>query len=371
MNQPARGDIVVVKVGSSSITDPDGSLSADALVSLTDQLAAVRSAGARPVLVTSGAIATGRGVAPSKNGAEDLADLQALAAIGQGILMSMYANLLSARKVQAAQVLLTAQDIGDRSSYLNTRSTIHRLLDWGVIPIINENDTTATDEITLGDNDRLSALVASLIGASVLIILTDTAGVFSGDPRLNGRATLIEDVKQIDVELEQVAGGPGDVGTGGMATKIAAAKIASWSGIRCTVADAREPDVISRAWRGEVVGTRIHARTPALPARKVWIAFARPPSGSLVVDDGAARALTTTGASLLSVGIVRLVGQFSSGEVVDIVQGQSRLLAKGIVRTSSEELARAIDGRASLERDAGNTPLRLVAVHRDDMVVTD
>jgi len=293
---------------------------------------------------------------------EDLADLQAMAAIGQGILMETYSRLLGERGIQVGQVLLTAHDFGDRSAYLNARATLQRLTAWGVLPVINENDTTATDEITLGDNDRLSALVAALTRARMLILLTDTAGLHSEDPRLNREAPLIEEVEQIDSELEAAAGGPGLHGRGGMATKVAAAKIASWSGVPCVIAYAFEPNVLARAVDGDSPGTRIRPRSKPMPSRKVWIAFARLSAGRIVVDEGAARAVTSRGGSLLSVGIVGSRGFFDSGSVVDVVDRRGQLIARGITRTGTADLPSA-PGTAATERSG------TVVIHRDDMVV--
>ena len=296
----------------------------------------------------------------SKPARGDLTDLQALAAVGQGILMARYADIFNSRDTQVAQVLLTARDFWERATYLNARATLQRLCSWGVVPIVNENDTTATDEITLGDNDRLSALVATLIPTAMLILLTDTAGIYERDPRLDAEASLIEEVTQIDAALENAAGGPGSpVGSGGMATKVAAAKIASWSGIPCTIAAAGEPDVVLRAWHGESIGTRVRARRTSMPARKTWIAFARPPSGSLCVDAGAVRALTAGGASLLRVGIRDASGKFASGDVVDVVDDGRVLVAKGITRLGADDLAAA----------SGSGLDRGVVIHRDDMVL--
>jgi glutamate 5-kinase len=351
----------VVKVGSSSITASDGSISEDQMRALVDGLAALVAEGVRPVLVTSGAIATGRGLVRSQPSRGDLTDLQALAAVGQGILMAHYAEVFKSRGTQVAQLLLTARDFWDRTSYLNARSTLQRLCAWGIVPIVNENDTTATDEITLGDNDRLSALVATLIPASMLILLTDTAGLYERDPRLDTEASLIEEVTQIDADLENAAGGPGSsVGSGGMATKVAAAKIASWSGIPCTIAAAREPNVVVRAWHGESVGTRVRARPTSMPARKAWIAFARPPGGSLCIDAGAVRALTSAGGSLLRVGLKHTSGDFAAGDVVDVQDENGHVVAKGIVRLGAHDVA---------DPDSRSESARGIVVHRDDMVI--
>lgn len=363
VRRPAR-PIVVVKVGSSSVTTAAGDISEPALATLTSQLAAAAHTGARPILVSSGAIATGRGAMPPGTTAGAMDELQALAAIGQGLLMARYTQLLSGHGLAAGQVLFTAHDFGDRTAYLNSRRTVQRLLAWNVIPIVNENDTTATDEISFGDNDRLAALVAALVGADLLLILTDTEGIYSADPRLHAEASLIEEVAEIDAAIEAIAGGSSSgVGSGGMATKVAAARLAAWSGLPCVIARADLPDVVARAVAGDPVGTRIFPRQPRLPARKGWIAFARTPRGRLTVDSGAVRALCSAGGSLLPVGVASVTGHFDAGDAVEIIGPDDRLIAKGLVSTSSTALAAMV----------GNTKthpaLPVEVVHRDNLVV--
>lgn len=266
----------------------------------------------------------------------------------------------------SAQVLLTARDFGERTAYLNARRTLARLLAWGVVPVINENDTVATDEITFGENDRLAALVATLVGANLLLILTDIPGVFSSDPRLVADATLVDEVTDFDHALAAAtAGRPGSAaGSGGMASKIAAARIAAWSGIPCVIAQASEPDVMRRAVAGETVGTRVRAQPDRMAARKVWIAFAQATRGRLRVDEGAVDAICRRGRSLLPVGIQAVEGQFEPGEAVEIVDAGSTLVAKGLARSSADVL-REVAARGPEKRDApGET-----AVHRDDLVV--
>jgi glutamate 5-kinase len=356
---------VVVKVGSSSITDAAGRLSDEALRPLIAQLAALAEAGTPPVLVTSGAIASGRG-SMHRAPRSDIAELQALAAVGQGLLMARYARLFGSHSRGVGQVLFTAHDFGDRTAYLNARHTLTRLLDWGVVPIVNENDTTATEEISLGENDRLAALVAAMLRADLLVILTDTPGIFSSDPRLSTEASLIEEVAGVDAELEAVAGSSqSGIGTGGMATKVAAAKIASWSGVPCVIAGAAEPDVLRRLCAGEAVGTRVHARARALPARKVWIAFALRAGGRVVIDDGAARALREHGGSLLPVGMRSVEGDFAARTAVEVMTAGGDLVAKGLSPVSAVVL-RTMCGKHGRELPTG-APIE--ALHRDDLVV--
>ncbi len=359
-----RAATVVVKVGSSSITESDGALSGSALDALVDQLGALARGGARPLLVSSGAIAAGRraiGVA-----AREIDALQGLAAVGQGLLIAEYTRRFAAHDVRVAQVLLTARDFGDRGAYLNARRTLERLLSWNVVPVINENDTTATDEITFGDNDRLAALVATLVGADLLLILTDTAGVFSADPRLSAEASLIDEVTHLDASLEAATSDvPGTtMGSGGMASKIAAARIAAWSGVPCVIAGAATAGVVTRVVAGEPVGTLVRARPQRMPARKVWIAFAQAARGRLVIDEGAVEAISRRGRSLLPVGVREVGGEFHTGDAVEIVDPGGTLVAKGLAACPAGRL-REVAGRPRDGSEAGATE----AVHRDDLVV--
>ena len=358
---------IVVKVGSSSITTPDGALDDAALSGLVGQLVDVGSRDVRPILVSSGAIAAGVGALGLHSRPTEMADLQALAAVGQGRLMAHYSRLLGQHGAVAAQVLLTGHDFGDRQAYLNARATLGKLLDWGVVPVVNENDTVATDEIRFGENDRLAALVAALVGASLLLVLTDTPGVFTGDPRLNAEASLIEEVASVDAELEAAAGlaAATGFGSGGMASKVAAAKIASWSGIPCVIAGANEPGVVDRAVKGEPVGTLIRPRVRRLAARKVWIAFAIAHRGKIVIDDGAAMAVTARGRSLLPVGVKAVEGSFEAGDAIEVLDLSGALVAKGLSAHSAETL-RAVAGLRTLDLPDGVPD---EAIHRDDMVV--
>jgi glutamate 5-kinase len=357
---------VVVKVGSSSLTAADGTLSPPALDSLVHQLAALSKSGVGALLVTSGAIAAGRGAVGAAGRGRGIDVLQSLAAVGQGMLMAEYARRFREQDTVVAQVLLTGRDFGERRSYLNARSTLKRLLQWRVIPIVNENDTVATDEITFGENDRLAALVATLVGADLLLILTDTAGVFSADPRLTAKASLVDEVTSFDASLEAATrGGPGtDLGSGGMASKIAAARIAAWSGIACVIAGAATPGVIGRVVDGEALGTRVLPRPIRMPARKVWIAFAQAAKGRVAIDDGAVQAICRQGRSLLPVGVRAVDGDFEAGEAVEIHDTGGALIAKGLTSCSARRL------RTLSERPAGDGRVATdVAIHRDDLVV--
>src|SRR5262245_47672957 len=273
-----------MKVGSSSITDGDGHIEAAAMAKLAAELAEGRAAGHPVALVRSGAIASGLpvlgwvGSRPS-----DMATLQAVAAVGQSRLMQFWGNHLGSHGLTAGQILLAPLDFVHRGQYLHARQTITRLLQLGVVPVVNENDAIADDEIRFGDNDRIAALVAHLVAADLLVLLTDTPGLLTADPRIDHEASLIEEILEVDHELERLAGGTGtERGSGGMASKLAAAKIAAWSGVRAVIAGADVPGVIVDAIEGRPVGTAVRARPERLPSRKLWIAFALGASGRLV-----------------------------------------------------------------------------------------
>jgi glutamate 5-kinase len=284
--------IAVVKVGTSSITGGSGEIADAALEKLASDLVVARAAGTQVVLVMSGAIATGLPALKFTQRPTDIGTLQAIAAVGQPRLFQHMSQLLHAQDVVAGQVLLTSYDFVHRSQYLHARQTLQRLLELGVLPIVNENDTIADDEIRYGDNDLLGALVSHLLGAETLVLLTDTAGLFTADPRQDSEASLIEEIVEVDEALERVAGGAGTRrGSGGMATKLAAAKIAAWSGVRVVIASAAQPSVVADAIAGKPVGTSFPPRAQKLPARKLWIAFAQGSAGRVVVDAGAQRAL--------------------------------------------------------------------------------
>ena len=357
---------VVVKIGSSSVTDGGLGLDIDAVDKLCGEIADVRADGHSVVLVSSGAIAAGWSAMGIGARPADAATLQAVSAVGQHRLMRVYDDALGRHGVHVGQVLLAPLDFGHRQQYLHARQTLARLLELDVVPVVNENDATSDDEIRFGDNDRLAALVAHLVAADVLVILTDTAGLFSADPRTDAEASLIEEVVEVDHEVEAAAGGAGTVvGSGGMVSKLAAAKIAAWSGVPTVIADATRPGVLGAAMRGEPVGTAFRARPKRLPARKLWIAFAVRCSGVLSVDEGARRALTESEASLLPAGVVSVEGRFDEDDAVEIAGPDGVVFAKGIVRHPSDRLA-AWAGRRTSELPEGVVH---EVVHRDDLVV--
>lgn len=358
---------IVVKVGTSSITDREGSLHQGAIEKLCADVAAARAVGHQVVVVTSGAIAAGLpalGLGGDRR-PTDTITLQAVATIGQTALMGVYRDAFASHGLIAGQVLLVPLDFIVRSQYVHAGQTLRRLLELGVVPVVNENDAIADDEIRWGDNDRIAALVANLVDADRLILLTDTAGVLTADPRVDAEASLIEEIVEIDHQTEALAGGAGTArGSGGMASKLTAAKIAAWSGVSSVIASAERPGVVLDALAETPgVGTIVRARPSRLPARKLWIAFAVVAQGRVVVDPGARRALER-GKSLLSAGVREVTGSFDAGSPVEVVDTDGEIFAKGLVRHTAKEL-RAAAGRRSEDLPAGAPH---VVVHADDLV---
>jgi glutamate 5-kinase len=361
---------LVVKVGSSLVTNEGAGLDATAIARWAAQIAALRAASREVVLVSSGAIAEGMKRLGWQRRPSAMNELQAAAAVGQMGLAQVYETCFREHGLQTAQVLLTNADLADRSRYLNARSTLRTLLALGVIPVINENDTVATDEIKVGDNDTLGSLVANLIEADVLVILTDQTGLYTADPRRDPAATLVTEARAGDPALEQMAGGAGSaLGKGGMITKILAAKRAARSGAHTVIASGREPDVLTRLAGGEAIGTLLVAETAPLAARKQWLADHMQVSGRLVLDEGAVRALATDGKSLLPIGVRGVEGAFERGAVVSCCAPDGREIARGLVNYDAAE-SRRIAGRPSGEIEA---VLGYVdepeLIHRDNLVV--
>jgi glutamate 5-kinase len=357
---------VVVKVGTSSITDDRGRIVETAIAKLCSEVADLRSSGDQVVVVTSGAVAAGLPVLGFHPRPSDPAVLQAVSAVGQSRLMGHYDRALEAAGLVGGQVLLAPLDFWDRAQYLHARETLRLLLGLGVIPVVNENDAIADDEIRFGDNDRLAALVANLLQADLLVLLTDAAGLFTSDPRLSEEASLVEEVLEVDQVLS-LAGGPGSSrGSGGMASKLAAAKIAAWSGVRVVIAAAERPRVLQDAVRGAPgVGTVVRPRSGRLPARKLWIAFALAPAGTVVVDAGAKTALVERGVSLLPAGVRDVRGDFAPDDAVEVAGPDGSVFAKGLVRHSAKAL-REWAGWHTSEMPA-DVPQEVV--HRDDLVI--
>jgi glutamate 5-kinase len=359
---------VVVKIGTSSITDDRGAVDEAAVAKLCSEAARLRGAGHVVVLVTSGAIAAGLpAVGITGERPKDAVTLQAVSAVGQTRLMRVYEQAFATHDLVAGQVLIAPYDFVVRQQYLHARATLQRLLELGVVPIVNENDAIADDEIRFGDNDRLAALVAHLVSADLLVLLTDAPGLLTADPRLDSSASLIEEILEVDHELEAMAGAAGSVrGSGGMASKLAAAKIAAWSGVRAVIAQASREGVLDDAVAGVPgAGTVIRPKPRRLPARKLWIAFAVGSSGTVVVDDGARTALLDRGVSLLPAGVREVVGAFAPDEAVEIAGLDGKVFAKGLVRIGAAELS-SLAGRRTADLPDG-TPHEVV--HRDDLVV--
>jgi glutamate 5-kinase len=360
------GGTVVVKVGTSSITDERGRIVDEAISKLCQEVGDLRAAGEQVVVVTSGAIAAGLQVLGLDPRPSDPAVLQAVAAVGQSRLMGHYERGLGSVGLTGGQVLLAPLDFVHRAQYLHARQTLSVLLSLGIVPVVNENDAVADDEIRFGDNDRLAALVAHLVRAELLVLLTDAAGLFTADPHRYEAASLVEEVSEVD-EVLVLAGGTGsERGSGGMASKLAAAKIAAWSGVRVVIASAERPRVLADALAGTPgVGTVIKPRQARLPARKLWIAFALAPAGRVVVDAGAKEALLERGVSLLPAGVREVVGDFSPDEAVELAGPDGRVFAKGLARHGAKSLREWMGWQSSLL--PADVPVEVV--HRDDLVL--
>ncbi|MCB0992793.1 MAG: glutamate 5-kinase [Acidimicrobiales bacterium] len=356
---------VVVKIGTSSVTAQAGEVDTLAIDKLCGDMVNARRSGHEVVLVTSGAVTAGLQVL-GLDRPSDMRTLQAVSAVGQIELMRVYRETLARHGVVAGQALVVPLDFMVRQQYVHTRGTIGRLLEMGVLPIINENDAIADDELRYGDNDRIAALVANLMDADLLVLLTDAPGLLTADPRISSDASLIEEISTIDRELERLAGGAGARGSGGMSSKLAAAKMASWSGVRTVIAAAKRPGVVIDAIDGRPgVGTTVLAHERRLAARKLWIAFAVNPEGEIVVDAGAREALVAKGTSLLPAGVLEVRGEFGPDAGVEILGPDGTMFAKGLVRADAKSL-RSVAGLRTRDMPEG---LVHETVHRDDLVV--
>jgi glutamate 5-kinase len=361
---------LVVKVGSSLVTNEGRGLDRAAISRWADQIAALRASGRQVLLVSSGAIAEGMQRLGWSRRPREVHELQAAAAVGQMGLAQAYESCFAALGIHTAQILLTHADLADRVRYLNARSTLFTLLGLGVVPVINENDTVVTDEIKFGDNDTLAALTANLVEADALVILTDQAGLYSADPRRDPGATLLAEVRAGDPQLESVAGGAGSqIGRGGMITKVLAAKRAARSGAHTVIASGREDEVLRRLAAGERIGTQLLASTEVLTARKQWLADHLQVRGKVRIDDGARRALVAEGKSLLPIGVMEVLGNFDRGDVIACVDVTGREVARGLTNYGAEQ-ARRIARRASsdIETVLGFVEEREL-IHRDNLVV--
>ncbi|MEA2001077.1 MAG: glutamate 5-kinase [Actinomycetota bacterium] len=358
------GRPVVVKVGSSSLAIPQGGgINQDGLIRVVDQVDALWAAGYPTVLVSSGAVAAGLSTMGMTERPKDLPGLQVAAAVGQSKLVERYAREFAKRERIVGQVLITRDVVAGREQYLHARAALDHMLALGVVPIVNENDTVVVDELKFGDNDRLAAIVSHLVEADLLVILTDTPGLYDNDPRLDGDAQLIKAVRDTDSVLDDLhlSRSVGAVGSGGVATKIAAARMAAWSGIPTVIADAADGDAAVKAVAGVEIGTWIAPRESRLAARKLWIAFGLPSWGRITVDDGAISALRDRGGSLLAVGVTAVTGDFSVGDAVEVVDRDGNLVGKGLAGVGSSVLQQAAGRHTS---EVGGE-----VIHRDHLVV--
>jgi len=361
---------LVVKVGSSLVTNQGHGLDHAALAQWAEQIAELKRRGRQLVLVSSGAIAEGMQRLGWTRRPRQVHELQAAAAIGQMGLVQAYESCFRTHGLHAAQILLTHEDLADRRRYLNARSTLRTLLALNTIPVINENDTVAIDEIKFGDNDTLGALVTNLVEADVLVILTDQPGLFTRDPRRYPDAVLVSEAKASDPELERMAGGAGShIGSGGMLTKVRAARRAARSGAHTIIASGREPNVLLRLLDGEMIGTQLIAETMTLAARKQWLADHLQVRGQLKLDAGAVRALVQDGKSLLPIGVHELGGDFERGEVVSCLDPDGREIARGLVNYNAAETRRILRAPShEIEARLGYID-EPELIHRDNLVL--
>jgi glutamate 5-kinase len=361
---------LVVKVGSTLVTNEGRGLDHAAVANWAEEISALSREGREMVLVSSGAIAEGIKRLGWTTRPHAIHELQAAAAVGQMGLVQAYESAFATHGLRTAQILLTHDDLSDRRRYLNARTTLRTLIALRVIPIINENDTVTTDEIKVGDNDTLGALVANLIEADVLVLLTDQAGLYSADPRKERSATLLRSVRAGDPALEAMAGGAGSaLGKGGMLTKVLAAKRAARSGASTVIASGREPNVLTRLAAGEAIGTELVAPTVSLAARKQWLADHVQLAGRLILDAGAVRALAQDGKSLLPIGVIAVVGNFDRGEVVGCYSQDGREVARGLVNYGAQDAAKIVRKPSTeIEAVLGYVD-EAELIHRDNLVL--
>jgi glutamate 5-kinase len=358
----------VVKLGSSVVAEDSGELRLSVVARVCEEIAALHRTGIDVVVVTSGAIARGMRLLDLPVRPSAIEDLQAASAVGQGRLYRTYDELLRERGVQTAQVLLTFFDMSGRAHYVNARRTLRRLLDWRIVPVINENDTTTTDEISFGDNDFLAGQVAVLVGARLLVLLTDAGGLYTADPRVDPSARLVERVADAETLQALEIGGAGTpLGSGGMRSKVVAAELAGAAGIATVIASGFESGTLAAAWAGERVGTRFEPQPVRQSSFKLWLKYAKPSQGVVTVDGGAARALREGGTSLLPVGIVAVDGAFDAGDAVD-VRDAATAIGKGICNYSATELRQVMGMKSAQVREVLPHATD-EAVHRDYFVL--
>lgn len=359
----------VIKVGSSLVTNNGLGLDMEAIAGWADQLVALRKAGNQVVLVSSGAVAEGVARLGLKTRPTQIHLQQAAAAVGQMGLVQAYEDCFQRQSVHAAQILLSHEDLSDRTRYLNARSTLSTLLEMGVVPVVNENDTVATAELCFGDNDTLAALVANLINADAMLILTDQDGLFDSDPRTNPNATLIQNGSANDMTLQALAGSGSSIGRGGMLTKVTAARLAARSGTDTVIANGRHEGVIARLAKGEAIGTYLKADSEPVTARKQWLAGQLMVKGTLTLDSGAVNVLQNSGKSLLAVGITSVAGEFARGEMVACVDQDNNEIARGLTNYDIAEV-QLLQGQSSEKIKAilgygGDEEI----IHRDNLIV--
>jgi glutamate 5-kinase len=360
---------MVVKLGSSLVAEDSGELRLSVVARICEEVAALHRSGVDVVVVTSGAIARGMHLLQMPLRPTQIQELQAASAVGQGRLYRTYDELLRELGIQTAQVLLTFFDMSARTHYLNARRTLQTLLGWRIVPVINENDTTTTDEISFGDNDFLAAQVAVLIGARLLVMLTDTDGLYTADPRTDPTARHVDEVTDYEALAEmQIGHAVSPLGSGGMRSKVVAAEMATAAGINAMIASGLEPGVLRRAWAGEPTGTRFPPQSVRHSSFKLWLKYAKPSHGSVVVDAGAARALREGGTSLLPVGIVDVTGSFEAGDAVDVRGPDAAAIGKGITNYSAPELRRVMGMKSTEVRELMPRATE-EAVHRDYFVL--
>ena len=361
--------VIVIKIGSNSLVDRQGRLDAPYLTAMAGQFAQLRDAGWQPVLVTSGAVAGGVATLGLSERPPGLPERQALAAIGQIGLVQRWQDALGKVGLVAAQVLLTYDDFTHRERYLNLTATFRALFEFGAVPVINENDTVAIEELTVGDNDRLSALVATQLGAERLVLLTDIDGMYDADPRSNPAAKRLSEISVVTSAILAAAGGAGARGRGGMRSKIEAARLASGAGVTTTICLARAPDILTRVVAGEDLGTRVAGRGERADGRRRWLAVARRVKGHLQVDAGAAMALVTKGRSLLPAGIAQVGGRFERGDTIAITTADGEEIARGLASMSADELRKIAGKRLDIAAKELGYALPKAAVHRDDLLL--
>ncbi|MBI5230993.1 MAG: glutamate 5-kinase [Coriobacteriales bacterium] len=367
MSRPNR---VVIKVGSSTLAGESGGVDRAYVRDLVEQVARLREAGTQVVLVSSGAIAAGLERLELGERPTDMPSLQAAASVGQVALVETYAVLFGEKGLAVGQVLLTRHDTGHREAYLHARDTVERLLALGAVPIVNENDTVAVDEIRFGDNDTLAALVATMVGADLVVLLSDIEGMYDADPRTAKGATLLKCIDELTADHLAAAGGSGsDIGSGGMATKLEAARVLMRAGIPMVICDGRRENVVVDCVEGKTVGTAFAGGESTLGARTLWIALGRKPAGEIVIDDGARQALVTGGKSLLPAGVVQVSGSFRAGDAVVLMDRSGAVVARGLSELSSAELDRVKGMKSVQVAEVLGTTASTEAVHRDKLVI--